>query len=268
MTQRQGLGWGRSVRWALAVGMALAPWIASASSFTVNPTLVELTADHRTDMINIINAGTTPIRMQVRVMSWAMPTNAPWQLAPSTDLIVTPELLEIPGGQTGAIRIGSKIAVPPSEGAYRLLLTELPVPDDKAAAGRAAQVNVLAEISMPVFLDTPGTAPKIGLTAAGWDNGALKVALSNSGNRRIDPQPVTVRVSDASGHVLDTTSVPGGYLLAGSNASFHAPVRAGVCGRAATVTVSWDPIPGAAVVLPPLTQSVAADPQACAARAP
>ena len=93
---------------------------AHAATLSINPLRIELDARHRTDVINLKNTAESPLRLQVRTMVWTMADDGQWQLTPSKDLIVTPELVEVhrvrvwscvSGSSRIAVRWGGSIPV-------------------------------------------------------------------------------------------------------------------------------------------------------------
>jgi fimbrial chaperone protein len=211
---------------------------ARAAAFSVNPTRMELTANHRTDIINFTNHGDTPLRLQARVIAWRMPPEGPWQLTPSDDLIVTPELLEVAPGSVAQLRVGSLIDAAASEVSYRIVLNELPNPDDDAAA-HTRQIRVLTEISLPVFLEPVGLTRIPDLRSASMARGVLRIGLGNDGSQRLDPQGISVSVLDSAGHIASTQMMMSHYVLAGATWTLSLTLPSEDCRRATSVSVVW-----------------------------
>jgi fimbrial chaperone protein len=242
--------------WAL-VGLLLTSALKiQAATFSINPLRVELDARHRTDIITLKNTADTPLRVQVREMLWSMADQGEWQLTPSKDLIVTPELVEIPPGESAQFRVGTLIDSGASEGSYRLLLDELPNLDERDSK---PEIRVLTEISMPVFLEPARRTRVPALGAVSIAHGQLSLGLRAGGTQRLDPQNVKVAVSDDSGHVLEQRDATANYVLPGRTWFMNLKLPADTCARAATVSVTWPDLASTS-----LTQAITPDAKACA----
>jgi fimbrial chaperone protein len=242
--------------WAL-VGLLLTSALKiQAATFSINPLRVELDARHRTDIITLKNTADTPLRVQVREMLWSMADQGEWQLTPSKDLIVTPELVEIPPGESAQFRVGTLIDSGASEGSYRLLLDELPNLDERDSK---PEIRVLTEISMPVFLEPARRTRVPALGAVSIAHGQLSLGLRAGGTQRLDPQNVKVAVSDDGGHVLEQRDATANYVLPGRTWFMNLKLPPDSCARAATVSVTWPDLASTS-----LTQAITPDAKACA----
>ena len=212
--------------------------MASAATFSVNPIRVELSGSHRADILTFNNSGDAPLRVQIRSMHWSAAADGQWQLTPTDDLIVTPELLEIAPGHTAQVRIGSLLDVGASEASYRLLIDELPNLSEAKSVHRA-EIRVLTQVSLPVFVE-PTQATRLPLlSSANIERGVLVVGMGNSGTQRLDPQSVKVTVTDRTGQVLGQHDSIANYVLSGSTWFLHMKLPTTICPRAASVSVSW-----------------------------
>jgi fimbrial chaperone protein len=222
----------------MALLLALGFSAANAATFSVSPLRIELDASHRADMLTLRNTGDEPLRIQVRSMHWGMAGDGQWQLTPSEDLIVTPQLLEIAPGQSGQLRIGTLLAAGAQEASYRLLLDELPnVSDDKSTP--SPEIRVLTQVSLPVFLEPTRDSRVPGVSSALMEHGDLVIGIGDEGARRLDPQRIKWTLSDRNGQVLEQREQMASYVLPGSTSFLHMKLPANVCQRAASVSVSW-----------------------------
>jgi fimbrial chaperone protein len=211
---------------------------ATAATFSINPTRVELDAKHRSDIITVYNSGDATLRLQVRSMRWQMRGDGQWKLDPTDDLIVTPELAEVAPGKTVELRVGSLQAVDSTEASYRLLLNELPgLANDPSS--KSGQIRVLTEINLPVFLEPEHVQRKPVLRGGSIDGSKLSLGVGNDGNQRLDPQSVSVSVLDRGGKTLLQKDVVANYVLAGSTATLELALSHQVCTSAASVSVTW-----------------------------
>ena len=241
--------------WA-AVGLQLLSCELHAATFSINPLRVELDARHRTDIITLKNVADTPLRVQVREMLWAVSDDGQWQLIPSKDLIVTPELVEIPPGESAQFRVGTLLDPGASEGSYRLLLDELPSLDQGESK---PEIRVLTQISMPVFVEPAHRTRVPALDRASVAHGQLSLGLRNGGTARLDPQNIKVALLDAGGHVLEQHDATANYVLPGRTWFMNLKLRADTCERAASVSVTWPDLASTS-----LTQAITTDATACA----
>jgi fimbrial chaperone protein len=242
--------------WALAGLWLTLATPARAATISINPLRVELSARHRTDIVTLKNDADAPLRVQVRAMLWTVADDGQWQLTPSKDLIVTPELTEIGPGQSAQFRVGSLLDPGASEGTYRLLLDELPNLD--SGAGAQPEIRVLTQISMPVFLEPAQRTRVPSLGAAGVEHGMLGVGLGDRGTQRLDPQNVNVALLDAGGRVLEQRDVTANYVLPGRTWFLNMKLPADACVRAATVSVTWPDLANTS-----LSQAITTDAKAC-----
>lgn len=242
----------------IRLACALAVPVAGAATFSVTPLKIELDARHRAAILTLGNGGDEPLRVQVRSMHWQMGPDGQWQLTPSDDLIVTPQLIEVAPGQSGQLRIGSLLETGASEASYRLLIDELP----NLSGGdslQSPQIKMLTQVSLPVFLEPARVTRVPTINSATLEHGVVLAAIGNSGTQRLDPQNIKVTVSDSTGHVLDQTDQKTNYVLPGSTWFLHMKLSANDCQRAASISVSW---PDAAKTS--LPQPISAGAEACA----
>jgi fimbrial chaperone protein len=245
-----------TIFWSLA-SLCCVDLPARAATFSINPLRVELGARQRTDVITLKNTADAPLRLQVRTMLWAVADDGQWQLTPSKDLIVTPELTEIPAGESAQFRVGTLLDPGAGEGSYRLLIDELPNID--AAAGTQPEIKVLTQISMPVFLEPAKRTRVPSLSAASLSHGVLEVAIGDSGTQRLDPQAIKVAVQDDSGRVLEQRDATANYVLPGRSWFLSMKLSTDVCTRAASVSVTWPDLANTS-----LAHAINTDAKACA----
>jgi len=229
---------------------------AEAATFSINPLRVELDARHRTDIITLKNVADTPLRVQVREMLWTMADEGAWQLTPSKDLIVTPELVEIAPGESAQFRVGTLLEPGASEGSYRLLLDELP---NLEQGESKPEIRVLTEISMPVFVEPAHRTRVPALGAVSVAHGQLSLGLRDGGTQRLDPQSIKVALLDGSGRVLEQREATANYVLPGRTWFMNLKLPSDTCERAATVSVTWPDLASTS-----LTQAISQDARACA----
>jgi len=222
---------------ALAVGIGTAG-SASAVDFSVYPVRVELGQGRQTAILTLSNGNAQPLRLQVRAFAWSMDADGKWQLTPTDDLIVNPQLFEIGPNQTAQLRVGTLLSPGTTERAYRLLLDELPGSDEDTGAGKV-RVRMLTRINLPVYLEPVGGGnPKLHIQQVQVRSNQLVLALRNDGNARFDPQPLQLSVLNSTGRVLFSASPALGYLLPGAQSQVKLTTPARICAAAAAISVS------------------------------
>jgi fimbrial chaperone protein len=185
----------------LAVLLSVSP-VATAANFNVSPIKLEMGADQRAIAVTLSNSDAKPVVIEARAFVWSQ-ADSKDVLTPTTDLIISPPLIEIPPNGTQVIRVGRRAAVVagPLEKTYRMTLLEV-VP---AAEAAKPGVHFALRISMPIFI-----APKLAgdaqalarpeWTATTAPEGELALTLRNSGNRRL--QVTSLAVEDAADKAL------------------------------------------------------------------
>ncbi|RAP59342.1 fimbria/pilus periplasmic chaperone [Oleiagrimonas sp. MCCC 1A03011] len=187
-----------------------------AGSLAVAPTSLRLPANGGTAVMYAFNRGDHPVIVQVEGYVWSQHDNAD-HLASTDRLQRSPPMARIAPGQKQTIRV----RVPPSaakrERTFRLLVSELPDPNNE----RANSVRVLLQFSVPVFV------------ASGKDS---HPALTWRARREADGIRLSVR-NDGSGYaklVNLVTVSPNGkrtpvlskslkYVLSGAERSWMLP---------------------------------------------
>ena len=239
----------RGARAALLLLPAFVTTAAAAATFSVSPTRLELNAKHRASILTFTNSGQRALRMQVRTMSWSMAAGGAWQLAPSDDLIATPELLEIAPGHSVQLRVGSMAAAGAREASYRLLIDELPDLGEDAGPHRP-EVKVLTRVSLPVYLEPPRLTRVPTLRSASIERGELVIGIGDEGTQRLDAQGVKLTVTGAGGQPLARHEQVADYVLAGSTGYLHVKLPPSECAQAGAVTLSWPAMEGISSAYP------------------
>ena len=112
---------------------------ASASTYSVNPTRVFLSAATRSALVTIKNESDQPLRFQLSVMAWSQDPTGEMQLAPTEEIVYFPTLLTLARGEERKIRVGAATALSNVEQTFRLFIEELPAQDRPGEPG-AVQV--------------------------------------------------------------------------------------------------------------------------------
>ncbi len=185
-------------RAAQSIFLALVFWAspAVASSLQVAPTSLSLKAERKADGLWLINAGGNPLRAQLRIYRWEQ-VNGEDQLLPTTDLLVSPPMVRLPGGTRQLVRV-IRLTPPPTdtEASYRVIVDELPAPAADES-GKRTGLQFVMRYSLPVFVQPP----------AGIHNGArpfLRVEIVREGD---SPQLEIGNEGSAHAHLSDLVFV-------------------------------------------------------------
>lgn len=174
-------GGGGRVRTA-TLGMALcalaslgsAP--ATASTFQVNPVVLEVPAGGHNAVFTIRNSESAPVSVRIRLFRWTQ-RDGEDVYEPTENLIASPPILTIPGEGSQLVRVGPRAAA--LSGAYRVILEEiLPPPVE------AGQVRIALRLNLPLYIMPPKGAKAL-LRWSGWRDAGGKIVLQaqNDGAR-------------------------------------------------------------------------------------
>jgi fimbrial chaperone protein len=198
---------------AFAFGGVLAGSPASAQSFGITPTLLEIAPGKRGAVLNILNTTAMPIDIQARPYDWQQ-VDGHDKLTDSTTLLVSPSIMTIPPGGAQLLRVlvpaGGRI----SEGNWRVMLDQLP------QASPMPGMQVRLRMSIPVFAYAgKADAPSLRSSLVG---GRLEVV--NLGQRYLRVGSLAVRAGDGRETPLPLGDTP--YFLPNTRRSWSAPSAA------------------------------------------
>jgi fimbrial chaperone protein len=197
-------------RGLFALFLLAAPNMVNAASTTpgtimdVAPTTLDL-APGAAGLLFVTNHGARAVTVQIEAMDWHQDQNRD-VLSPSTNFFASPPMVRIEAGARQTVRVMAPKSSSAGENAYRLLVSELPDPNQDSDG-----VHVLLQFSVPVFVrHDPHLAPQIAWTA---QNGRLLAV--NQG----------VQAVKLAGLTLDGAASPQNalvYLLPGAAHDFGA----------------------------------------------
>lgn len=197
---------------ALCAVLALAPWSApaEAAGLQVTPTSLTLRASQQADALWLNNTGTTTLRAQVRVFRW-LQENGGERFESSQGLAISPPMIELAPGARQLVRVIRLGAPPDSETSYRLIVDELPPPQDPKQSG----LQFVLRYSVPVFVAPASDAPiRPELRAQlSFEGERPWLAVANSGGQHAQLADLTFVDAQGSRHPI----APGllGYALPG-----------------------------------------------------
>lgn len=181
---------------------------AYASSFSVNPVRVTLSAKQPVAAITVRNADSEQTVVQLEATAWTQVDGKDVQV-PSNDLLATPPIFTLQPGGSQIVRVGLRGARNlPGEVTYRLSLREVP-----SSQPSTTGLRVALRISMPIFV-VPATpvAPVIQWRATREEEGKVRVTAKNAGNAHVQLGKLDLL---ADGNVVGARSIAE-YVLPGN----------------------------------------------------
>lgn len=208
------------LRGAAAAALVAAATCAQAGVFGVAPLKLELGGRVRTAVITVTNEGAEPLLIEVNPVAWTTAEDGSEKYSPTEDLAVYPPGLNVPPGQKRVVRVGIDGDGGPVEKTYRVFLKE--VENAKAAKTRGAQVSMLVNFGVPVFVSARPARAELQATAS-VANGELRLQVHNAGDGRTRIDGI------ALGGVPRTYPSP--YVLAGATRVLRFKVAKEDCAR-------------------------------------
>lgn len=199
---------------AIALVAAVSTAAAAENRFQVEPTRVDLSATAAASAVVVTNHGANPLRLSLSASKWTDDLDGGQQLAPTTDIVLRPALVEIAPGKSRTIRIGTTATTQAVEGTYRVFIEEMP--DRRPVQG--AQIQVLTRIGVPVFV-APKTASIQLVSTAHTDGSKGTITVSNSGTRHVKLAKISLAAVRGKQRRWVHEMV-GWYVLAGNTRRF------------------------------------------------
>lgn len=213
--------------------LLLATPAARAGEVEVSPILVELGPSARTAIVSVRNAGSSPMRYQVRGFDWDQATDGQMLLAPAADLVLFPPLLELQPGESRNLRVGTNVAPEERERSWRIFVEEMPRSDQ----ADAQRVQVLTRVGVPVFLAPARKTARAELAFLERDGRRVRFTLRNLGTVRLRPLDVRLSLVAKDGAVTFERALDAWYVLAGGERIHEVEVPADACSKASEVVV-------------------------------
>lgn len=168
----------------VALRLALSmPFAAAAADLGIMPVAVQLDPQHDRATVQVVNHGATPMILQAEAIAWQRHDGVDHD-APTTDLIVNPPVFTVQPGRTQIVRLGLRRASGEAlkESTYRLVLREVPSPQDGETQAIHGNVRILVALRVPVYV-----APAVVSRDERWQlrrqaNGDVMAQVSNAGN--------------------------------------------------------------------------------------
>ncbi|MBI1873417.1 MAG: molecular chaperone [Acidobacteria bacterium] len=210
------------------------------SSFTVSPTIIELTSRARTALLTIRNESGETLRFQLTVFVWSQRPDGEMELTPTEDIVFFPTLFAVEPKQDRRVRVGLGTATlfGPSEKSYRIFVEELP---SAQAAPQAAgsEIKVLTRMGLPIFLRPVSPKSSASLSDLGLRDGRAEFDLRNTGNIHLIPREARISGFGERGDRLFVSDLQSWYVLAGGARHYAVDLTGGQCQQVRRLEVEF-----------------------------
>jgi fimbrial chaperone protein len=220
----------------VAAGLALLCQAAAAqaASFSVNPTLVQLSASVKSALLTLKNETDEPVRFQVSVFRWGQDPSGQIVTEPTDDIVFFPALLQLGPREERKIRVGTMVAPGPVEKSYRLFVEELP-PLETAKLTNG--VTMRTKMGIPIFLQSTALKTQAQLQDASMANDHVRFSVLNTGTVHFTPDSVRLRALDATGGTVGERAVEPWYILPGGRRDFDVAVSVQRCADVRSIVI-------------------------------
>jgi fimbrial chaperone protein len=207
-------------RVALLLAAAL-PLAAMAGEIGVAPLRIELGPQTKSAVVTVSGKTGPGQFLQLSAMRWTQDAQGNDRYEETGDLVYLPKTIDLAKTGKQVVRVGVEKPVTEVEKSYRLFIRETPPPAN-AKGQKGAQIAVVVDFGLPVFVMPAKAAPKVEVQDAKVEKGVLTVKLANTGNVRVQLQ------SMGAGKAGFQDFKPW-YLLAGASRSYTAKLPSGAC---------------------------------------
>jgi fimbrial chaperone protein len=201
------------------LGVLAAGGPAVASTFSISPIRIELSAGHNTAIVTVRNQEETTVSVQAQAEAWTQPGGRD-QLADTRDLLVTPPIFTLAPKGEQILRIALlRQPDPARELDYRLVLAEIPA----AAPQNFTGLRVALRVTLPTFVAAAAahTAPDVAWRHRWLPDGTLLIDAENRGTAHIQIRDFDVQVAAGAGEALHADDAR--YVLPGSTVEWRLP---------------------------------------------
>lgn len=168
------------VRLAAAALLLAMAGPAAAGALEIGPTTVQMIGPERTATLRIKNIADGDTTVQVRAVDWTQDQGKD-VYTPSTTLLASPPLVKLKPGESQVIRLVIERTPPqPQEKAYRVILDEIPNPQEVNGAAVHQSIRAL----VPVFITSSTSArPNLKWSATRSGDGVVLTAANEGAMR-------------------------------------------------------------------------------------
>jgi P pilus assembly chaperone PapD len=186
----------------------------------VTPIPITMSDGATSTMVEVSNESDNPIRVQAMVFDWTMDQNTGQDITtPTGELLVFPSFLTIQPHQPRKVRVGTQGGYAANEKCFRITFGEIP-PDFTPADGGADVLNLVAHVSVPVFVKPTGAAGAIKVEALTASKDKVHFIVRNTGTAHAMVERVRLESLGEGGKPLATAETAGWYVLPGQTRPF------------------------------------------------
>lgn len=189
-----------------------------SAEFNVNPVRLYLDSRVKSGTVSVENKSDEVLTMQASMNAWSQANGKEDLVVPTEDLIVSPPIFKVQPKSRQVVRVGSlKKPDEKMEGAYRLILQEVPAPRKPGDTGMAVAIRM----SLPIFIAPTGAKTQAVLkwTVEYVDDKNIKLNFANSGTSHI--QVNSIKATTPDGSVLAAIPTMMTYILPGKSQVFN-----------------------------------------------
>lgn len=194
---------------AMALLFAIGP-AAAQNNYTVSPLRLELSAKAPSTVLQVTNRGDAAATMQVQQRAWIQRGGQDEQ-DETRGLIISPAIFTFKPGETQVVRIALRAGPDRQiEGAYRILVSEIPAPSI-AAAPEVLSFRIALRMDLPLFVAAlePGPpAPSIE-----FERASGRLMVRNDGRSHIRFTDFSLQQAGRQFHSVPVfTVLPGSFI--------------------------------------------------------
>lgn len=200
--------WIRRLALVLAtIGTLFSVRPAMAGQLQIMPTRLGLSSATPSTVLYATNADAGDATYQLSVFSWSQLPDGSDKLDQTREVLANPAIFSIAHADQQVIRFGLRTDSQPAERAYRVILQELPRPDQQVTG-----IRTLLRISIPLFVPATRPAPAMRWALQPSPKGA-KLIARNIGNVHV--QIVSVEIEGPSAKAMPAPMKCNIYVLPG-----------------------------------------------------
>jgi fimbrial chaperone protein len=208
---------------------------AEATGFGIVPTQILLGPKSPSATMTLHSEDDRTLRFQFSVMAWAQNAQGVMQLSPTKDIVFFPQLFELEPAKARIVRIGTPSLNVAVEKTYRLFVKELP-PLGKPEGG-GAQVNILTNLSIPIFVQPAKPVADGRIDSFAAQKRRASFEIKNLGNIHFQIKEVKVTgLGEAQKKIFEQKQA-GWYVLAAGVRDYEFELPPSICGRIKSLTV-------------------------------
>ncbi len=228
----------RCIAGAHGLLLMLLTGLCLADEWSVSPLKLELGGTVKSGVFSVRNLGSVEKSFSINVRQWTQDADGKDVEADTSDLIFFPATLKVPPGEYAVVRVGARNPIAEKERAYRLYVSEVPLPAEDAEP-QGTTMRVVFRFGLPVFIQPRQKNSSLRIEMR-EEEGGISARVSNPGNVHVRADEVRFRGLDAQGNEQFSRTLAERYVLAGITRSYRLPIPGDVCGAVSKIQLSYD----------------------------